>query len=114
MPPKTDIRIEPRLVEDLLPFSRNARSHSDKQIAQIAASIAEFGWTNPVLIGADNVLIAGHARIAAARNLNIREVPVIVLDHLVDATAGVGDRGPIAWRRMPDGMRTFCGWNWRR
>ena len=82
MTPNTDIRIEKRRVEDLLPFSRNARSHSVEQIAQIARSIVEFGWTNPILIGPDNVLIAGHARVAAARKLNIQEVPVIMLDHL--------------------------------
>ena len=54
-------------------------------MAQIAASIAEFGWTNPVFVGADGVVIAGHARLMAARKLSLAEVPVIVLDHLTEA-----------------------------
>jgi len=72
------------LVEKLIPFARNARTHSDEQVAQIAASIAEFGWTNPILAGADGIVIAGHARLLAARKLGLTEVPVIVLDHLTD------------------------------
>jgi DNA modification methylase len=71
-------------VEKLIPFARNARTHSDEQVAQIAASIAEFGWTNPILAGADGIVIAGHARLLAARKLRLTEVPVIVLDHLTD------------------------------
>ncbi len=69
-------------IDRLLPYARNSRTHSDEQVAQIAASIREFGWTNPVLVGADGIIIAGHARLAAARKLGITEVPVIVLDHL--------------------------------
>ena len=68
----------------LIPYARNARTHSDEQIAQVAASIKEFGWTNPILVGGDGVIIAGHARLAAARKLGITEVPVIVLDHLTE------------------------------
>ena len=71
-------------VEKLIPYIRNARTHSDEQIIQIAASIAEFGWTNPLLVGADGVLIAGHARLLAARKLGMTEVPVIILDHLTE------------------------------
>jgi DNA modification methylase len=69
-------------VEKLIPYARNARTHSDDQVAQIAASIAEFGWTNPILAGADGIVIAGHARLQAARKLGMTEVPVIVLDGL--------------------------------
>src|SRR5229473_478800 len=69
----------------LAPFQRNARTHSDEQIAQIAASIQEFGWTNPILVGPDYVVIAGHARLAAAKKLRLAEVPVIVLGHLTEA-----------------------------
>jgi len=65
-----------------IPYARNARTHSEEQVAQVAASIVEFGWTNPILVGADGVIIAGHARLAAARKLKLAEVPVIVLDHL--------------------------------
>src|ERR1017187_279281 len=73
------------LVERLIPYARNARTHSDAQVAQVAASIVEFGWTNPVLVGADGVIIAGHARLLAARKWKMAEVPVIVLGHLTEA-----------------------------
>ena len=66
----------------LLPYARNARIHTDAQVAQIAASIAEFGFTNPVLAGSDGVIVAGHGRLAAAQKLGIPTVPVVVLDHL--------------------------------
>ena len=66
----------------LLPYARNARTHSDEQVAQIAASIAEFGFTNPILAGADGVIVAGHGRLAAAQKLGLESVPVVVLDHL--------------------------------
>jgi DNA modification methylase len=71
-------------VERLIPYARNARTHSDEQVALIAASIAEFGWTNPILAGPDGIIIAGHARLLAARKLGKTEVPVIVLDHLTE------------------------------
>ncbi len=66
----------------LLPYARNARTHSDDQVAQIAASIVEFGFTNPILVGSDGVIVAGHGRLAAARKLGLEAVPVVVLDHL--------------------------------
>ena len=66
----------------LLPYARNARTHSDEQVAQIAASIAEFGFTNPILAGADGVIVAGHGRLAAAHKLGLESVPVVVVDHL--------------------------------
>lgn len=66
----------------LLPYARNARTHSAEQVAQIAASIAEFGFTNPILAGADGVIIAGHGRLAAAQKLGLERVPVVVLEHL--------------------------------
>ena len=76
------LSVEYRKVDALIPYARNARTHSDEQIAQIAASIAEFGFTNPILIGADGVIVAGHGRLAAAQRLGMQEVPVIKLDHL--------------------------------
>jgi len=79
---KTDLQLQQWPVEKLIPYACNARTHSEEQIAQVAASIVEFGWNNPLLVGADGVLIAGHARLAAAMRLELREVPVIVLDHL--------------------------------
>lgn len=72
-------------LEALIPYARNSRTHSDEQVAQIAASIKEFGWTNPVLIDADHGIIAGHGRVMAARKLGLDKVPCIVLSHLSDA-----------------------------
>ncbi|KPQ06186.1 MAG: DNA modification methylase [Rhodobacteraceae bacterium HLUCCA12] len=72
-------------VEQILPYARNARTHPDWQIDQIAASIAEFGFCNPVLIGDDSVIVAGHGRVLAAKKLGLAEVPVIVLAHLSPA-----------------------------
>jgi len=72
-------------LDRLIPYARNARTHSDEQVAQIAASIVEFGFCNPILVGSDGVIIAGHARVIAARKLGLSEVPVIVLDHLSQA-----------------------------
>lgn len=80
-----NLKIETRPIDRLIPYARNARTHSDDQVAQIAASIAEFGFVNPVLIGADDVVIAGHGRLLAARRLGMSEVPVIALDHLNEA-----------------------------
>ena len=75
-------QIELRSIRALLPHPRNSRTHSDAQVAQVAASIREFGWTNPILVDGEGVIIAGHARLLAARKLGIEEVPVIVLAHL--------------------------------
>lgn len=69
-------------VARLVPYARNARTHSEEQVAQIAASIAEFGFTNPILAGADGVIVAGHGRLAAAQKLAMEMVPVVVLEHL--------------------------------
>jgi DNA modification methylase len=82
---KPDLHIERWPLDRLIPYARNPRTHTEEQVAQIAASIAEFGFVNPVLVGADGVIIAGHARVMAARKLGLSEVPVIVLDHLSQA-----------------------------
>jgi ParB-like chromosome segregation protein Spo0J len=71
-------KIERRSVDALIPYARNARTHSDEQVAQIAASIKEWGWTTPVLIDEDGGIIAGHGRVMAARKLGIEEVPTMV------------------------------------
>ena len=78
-------RIELWILDELIPFARNPRTHSDAQITQIAASIAEFGFINPILVDTNAGIIAGHGRLLAARKLGLTEVPVIVLDHLTDA-----------------------------
>ena len=69
-------------LDRLIPHARNARTHSDAQVAQIAGSIAEFGFVNPVLVGDDGIIVAGHGRVLAARKLGLTEAPVIVLSHL--------------------------------
>ena len=76
------LKIESLSIDTFIPYIRNSRTHSDAQVAQIAASIKEFGFTNPVLIDNDGVIIAGHGRIMAARKLAMTEVPCIRLGHL--------------------------------
>ena len=77
-----DLAVDYRPLSALIPYARNARTHSDAQVAQIAASIREFGWTQPVLVDGENGIIAGHGRVLAARQLGIDSVPVIELGHL--------------------------------
>jgi DNA modification methylase len=79
------LNITYRKVEDLIPYVNNSRKHSDQQVAQIAASIKEFGWTNPILVDKDKGIIAGHGRLMAARKLKMGDVPTIELSHLSDA-----------------------------
>jgi DNA modification methylase len=80
-----DLQVRMLPVGQLIVYPRNARTHSRQQVDQVAASIREFGWTNPILVGPDNVIIAGHARLLAAKKLRMAEVPVIVLEHLTEA-----------------------------
>jgi hypothetical protein len=75
-------QIERRPVSSLLPYARNARTHSEAQVAQIAASIREFGFTNPILVDGSSGIIAGHGRVLAAKLIGMAEVPVIELAHL--------------------------------
>lgn len=82
---QTIVQIENRPIEALIPYARNSRTHSDAQVAQIAASIREFGWTNPVLVDGSNGIIAGHGRVLAARKLGFEKVPVIELAHLTES-----------------------------
>ena len=81
---KADPKIEQVAVEALIPYARNSRTHSDAQVAQVAASIREFGFTNPVLIDGKNGIIAGHGRILAARKLGLETAPCIRLSHLTE------------------------------
>lgn len=78
-------QIEHLPTDALVPYARNSRTHSPEQVAQIAASIREFGFTNPVLIDANNTLIAGHGRVMAAQSIGLPTVPAIRLAHLTDA-----------------------------
>lgn len=78
-------QIEYLEVKSLIPYARNSRTHSDEQVAQVAASIKEFGFTNPVLVDQDGMIIAGHGRTLAAQRLQIKEVPCLRLSHLSEA-----------------------------
>ena len=78
-------RVERRPISGLIPYASNARTHSDAQVAQIAASMREWGWTNPVLVADDGMIIAGHGRVLAARQLGLTEVPVMVAEGWTDA-----------------------------
>jgi DNA modification methylase len=79
------MQVKQAKVESLIPYARNSRTHSDAQVAQIAASIKEFGWTNPILIDGTNGIIAGHGRLLAARKLGYTEVPVIELENMTES-----------------------------
>ena len=78
------MKIIQKKVTELIPYVNNSRTHSDEQVAQIAASIKEFGWTNPILIDGENGIIAGHGRLLAARKLGYKEVPTIELSELTE------------------------------
>jgi len=103
MPPELG-EIERWPVERLLPYAANARTHPDNQIAQIAGSIAEFGFNVPCLVDERGVLIAGHGRLLAARKLGLTDVPVIRLDHLTDAQAR-------AFRIADNQIAVNAGWD---
>src|ERR1035438_9276189 len=79
--PRMAQRIELWPLDRLIPYARNARTHSEEQVAQIAASIAEFGFNAPILVDSNAGIVAGHGRLLAARKLGLPEVPVVVLDH---------------------------------
>jgi DNA modification methylase len=78
------LKIVYKKTEDLIPYARNSRTHDDAQVAQIAASIREFGWTNPILLDGENGIIAGHGRVMAAQKLGETKVPTIELAHMTD------------------------------
>jgi len=78
------MKIEQIPVDRLIPYARNSRTHSDEQVAQIAASIREFGFTNPVLIDGKDGIIAGHGRVLGARKLGMDAVPCVRLEHLTE------------------------------
>jgi len=98
------LRVEYRPLENLIPYARNARTHSEAQVAQIAASIKEFGWTNPVLVDGDNGVIAGHGRLLASRKLGMVEVPVIEL-------AGLSDAAKRAYILADNKLALNAGWD---
>src|SRR5689334_24528599 len=85
MNPAPELAVVYRAVDDLIPYARNARTHSEAQVVQIAASIREFGFTNPVLLDGAAGILAGHGRVLAARKLELEQVPCIELAHLSEA-----------------------------
>lgn len=85
MTPNTELTVAYRRVDDLVPDTRNARTHPKRQLAQIEASIQEFGFTNPILIDPDGTIIAGHGRLLAAKSIDMKDVPTILLEGLSDA-----------------------------
>ena len=98
------LKVTYRRIEDLIPYARNARTHSDDQVARIAGSIKEFGWTNPILVDGENGIIAGHGRLAAARKLGMSEVPVIEL-------AGLSDVQKRAYILADNRLALDAGWD---
>src|SRR5579864_5140011 len=82
---RIDLQVKRWPISRLIPRITNPRTHAPAQIAQIAAAMQECGWTNPILVGANNDVIAGHARLLAARQLEMTAVPVIVLGNLTEA-----------------------------
>src|SRR5262245_30321772 len=104
MPPESPDRIELWALGRLIPYARNARTHSDDQVAQIAASIVEFGWLNPVLIDDAGNVIAGHGRLLAAHKLGLETIPVIRASHLTPAQVR-------AYRVADNRLAELSGWN---
>jgi DNA modification methylase len=101
---RRDLVIEYRPLDSLVAYVRNARTHSEAQIAQIAASIREFGWTNPILVDGDNGVIAGHGRLAAAKLLGLAQVPVIEL-------AGMSEQQKRAYVLADNKLALNAGWD---
>src|SRR3954463_10816962 len=102
--PRQAAAVEARPLNALLPYANNARTHSPEQVAQIAASIAEFGFTTPVLTDDHGVLVAGHGRVLAARMLGLDCVPTIKLGHLTDAQLR-------AYRLADNQLALNAGWD---
>jgi hypothetical protein len=106
-------KIEQWPTAKLLPYARNARTHSDDQVAQIAASIAEFGFTNPILAGSDGIIVAGHGRLPPRRSSGWRSCPVVVLDHLSRPSAAPWSSRTTASPRTQAGTTRCCASNWK-
>jgi hypothetical protein len=98
------VKITQKKVTELIPYVNNSRTHSDTQVAQIAASIKEFGWTNPILVDGTNGIIAGHGRFLAARKLGYKEVPTIEL-------AGLSENQKKAYVIADNKLALNAGWD---
>ena len=110
-----DLNVELRPIEALLPYARNPRMHSDAQVAQLAASMVEFGWTNPVLVDGKGGVIAGHGRLLAARKAGgDRSAGHRTGPPDRDPEARLHHRGQPAYSQRLLGRRDCCGWSWTR
>lgn len=85
MTQKNRLQVQYIEISKIIPYARNSRTHTDEQIAQVAASIREFGFTNPILVADDHTVVAGHGRLLAAQRLNLSTVPVIALSDMDEA-----------------------------
>jgi hypothetical protein len=106
----THLTVEYRPVTRLIPYARNSRTHSDAQVAEIAASIREFGWTVPVLVDGASGVIAGHGRLLAARKLGMTMVPVIELAGLSETQKRAYVLADNKLALNAGGMMPCCGW----
>src|SRR6266511_3996064 len=105
----TSLRFLPEQIEQwpvarLKPYAKNARTHSDDQIAKIAASLVEFGWTAPMMVADDGEIVAGHGRLLAAQHLGGTEVPITRLPHLTPEQGG-------AYRIAENRLAELSGWD---
>lgn len=98
------LKIVYRPLKDLTPYAHNARTHDDRQVLQLVASIEEFGWTNPILIDDNGEIIAGHGRVLAAEQMGVTSIPTITLSGLTDAQK-------TAYRIADNRLPLNAGWN---
>ncbi len=103
----TEHKIIYKDIKTLIPYVNNSRSHSDEQISQVAASIKEFGFTNPILLDGDNGIIAGHGRLLAAKKLNIDNIPVLNYHTLQKHKRKPKFKPITVWPWMPVGMLKY-------
>jgi ParB-like chromosome segregation protein Spo0J len=101
---QNELQVEYRELDSLIPYAKNARTHSEEQVLKIAGSIKAFGWTNPILVDGENGVIAGHGRISAARKLGMSMVPVIEL-------AGMSENQKRAYIITDNRTAELAGWD---
>ena len=101
------LRIKYRAPDQLKPYPRNARTHSKKQIRQIAESVRQFGFTNPIIVDGEGVILAGHGRVEAARLLGLKSVPCVRIDHMSPEQSEPISSLTIGWRRTLVGTKRF-------
>ena len=105
--PLRDLKVKERKVTELKPHPKNARTHSNKQLHQLAKSIETFGFTVPILIDDKDVILAGHGRVEAAKSMGIQRVPTILIGDLTEDQNAPTSLQTIAWLSSLVGMRTY-------